>query len=209
MNQETHHHNPWYSIWTHPRMTIQRIIEQNPNHRLATLSFIYGFPWLLSLAQSLSLGEYYANWLIVFAALVLAIPIGYILLSISAFFFLWIGKIIRGEGTFRSVRSALAWANVPNVVSIVILLLLVTFFREGIFDSNFATRTGNGGWLLGVFFIRMIFVVWAFVLLLHTLGQVQKFSAWMALLNTILVGIVYAIILFVGSWLLKQGNIGS
>ncbi|GAB4193461.1 MAG: hypothetical protein Tsb0015_16240 [Simkaniaceae bacterium] len=206
MEQQQEQFNPWLHIWVHPRNTIQKIIERNPNYRLTALSFIYGFPWLLSVAQSFSLGRFYSAWAILLVALVLAIPVGYILISISAFFFMWLGKLIRGAGGFLTIRSAIAWANVPNAVSIVIWLILAGFFKEAAFNSDFAKETSYAGYLMGAFLIQVIFAVWAFILLLHTLGQVQNFSAWMALLNTILVGIVYLALIFGGKWLLGQGK---
>jgi hypothetical protein len=206
MEQQTEHFNPWLNIWTRPRETIQQIMEKNPNHRLAVLFFIYGFPWLLSIAQSFSLGRFYSAWMIGVIALILSIPAGYALISISSFFFLWIGKLIRGRGNFHTIRSAIAWANVPHIVSVLFWIMLIILFSDTSFHSDFAKSSGYAGFIMSAYFIQFIFTVWAFILFLHTLGQVQGFSAWMSLLNAILVGIVYVIIIFAGSWLLRLGN---
>jgi hypothetical protein len=39
--------------------------------------------------------------------------------------------------------------------------------------------------------------VWGFIILLHTLGEVQGFSAWKALVNVII-----PVVIVVGAWLL-------
>lgn len=88
-------HNPWFSIWVKPRQTIQEIIETNPRFRFVTLSFIYGLPWMLQMAQTLSLGSSWSFAYILIIALVLAIPVGAIAMSLSSLLLLWTGKLLK------------------------------------------------------------------------------------------------------------------
>ena len=102
--------NPWLKIWTSPKITIQEIVSYNPKYRLGVLCFIYGLIWCLSMAQSLMLGHYYSIGFIYILSALLAVPIGFILLSISAGFFWIAGKLFKGKGDFNSIRAAVAWA---------------------------------------------------------------------------------------------------
>ena len=42
--------------------------------------------------------------------------------------------------------------------------------------------------------MQLFFYVWGFVISLHTIGQVQGFSAWMSLWNYILAGVIVLVI---------------
>lgn len=99
------------------------------------------------------------------------------------------------------MRAAVSWSNVPNIVSIAIWVLFFIFFGTVIFSKQF-TSTPFAGYeaalYIGLSVIQLVAGVWGFIIFLHALGQVQGFSAWMALLNAILM----AIILLVAGYLL-------
>lgn len=194
-------HRPWISILTHPRQTIQRIISYNPNYLLLMLSFIYGFPWILNLAQTASLGRTYPQMQIMIAAILLAIPIGYIAFSFFSFLYLWIGKLLQGKGTFLTIRSAVAWSNVPNAISIVIWIIFMMLFRNSLFNDATANVPSFSNYAMVAFIIQLICSIWAFWILLHTLSYVQKFSLWKALLNIVLVFLVCFILTFALSFI--------
>lgn len=184
------------NILTHPRQTIKKIISYNPNYFLLILSFIYGFPWILNLAQTATLGRMYPQIQIVIAALLLAIPIGYIAFSFFSLLYLWIGKLIQGKGSFLTIRSAVAWSNVPNAISILIWIVFMVLFRDSLFNDGIANVRGFSNYAMIAFIIQVICSIWAFWILLSTLSQVQKFSLWKALLNIVLVFLVCFILTF-------------
>lgn len=189
-------YKPWIRILTRPRETIQKIISYNPNYLLLMLSFIYGFPWILNLAQTASLGRMYPQIQITIAALLLAIPIGYIAFSFFSLLYLWIGKLIRGKGNFLTIRSAVAWSNIPNAISIVIWIVFMVLFRNSLFNDGVTNVPGFSNYAMIAFIIQVICSIWAFWILLHTLSYVQKFSIWKALLNIVLVFLVCFILTF-------------
>ena len=108
--------NPWLSIWTKPRETIRAIVEKNPNYRILPLAIIYSLPSLFLAAQKLSLGTTMNGWIIVVLCLALSIPIGWLGFCVNSFFLLLTGKLLKGQGSFRTIRAAFAWSSVPNVV---------------------------------------------------------------------------------------------
>lgn len=194
-------YRPWISILTHPRQTIQKIISYNPNYLLLMLSFIYGFPWILNLAQTASLGRTYPQMQIIIAGLLLAIPIGYIAFSFFSFLYLWLGKLIQGRGTFLTIRSAVAWSNIPNAISIAIWIVFMMLFRNSLFNDAAANAPGFSNYAMVAFIIQLICSIWAFWILLHTLSYVQKFSLWKALLNIVLVFLACFILTFALSFI--------
>ncbi len=193
--------NPWTAIWTAPRKTIQEIVRVNPKMHFWLLSWIYAFPILLHMAQNLSMGEVYPMVGIGIVAAVLAPFIGWLFLSIFAGLLLWTGRWIGGKGDYLSLRAAVSWSNVPNIVNIVFWVILSLLFGSMLFTQAFAQMDLAGaqmGLVAVIFLAQLVLAVWTFVLLLNTVSEVQKFSVWKALLNMLMP----FVIVFIASWVL-------
>ena len=194
--------NPWTGMWIRPRETIRQIVETNPGYMYPLLCFIYGFPMALQLAQSFSLGDRFHATGIVIVCLILAIVLGGVMISITAALFKWTGKWIGGEGTYQQIRSAVAWSNMPRAVNIVIWLANLAVFGSKLFRNDFLETPFVGNELAFIFFtafIQLVVGVWAFIIMLKALGEVQGFSAWKALLNIV----IPAVLIFIAMMILS------
>jgi hypothetical protein len=201
--------NPWLSMWLEPRATIRSIVNTNPSFRFVALSAIYGLPMALNLAQSFSMTNALPLWAILIAALVVCTFLGMIGISICSWLLLWTGRWIGGDAKFESIRAAVAWSNVPNIVTIAMWAVLVGFFGTQVFAKGFSETTFVGyqaGVVFLVFLIQSIVSIWGFVLLLHALGEVQGFSAWKALLNVIIPIVLIIAVLWVIGWALSGSS---
>lgn len=194
--------NPWLSIWFHPRKTIRAIIEYNKNYRIILLSAIYGFQYMLQSAQYFSLGQGTSLLLLLLFAIIFAIPAGYIIFNVMSFFYYWIGKLIKGKGSFKEIRAATIWSSVPMVLTCLIWIILMIFHGNSLFVAGYETQLTGGAAALSMTlgFVQLAIGIWGLVIFLHALGEVQGFSAWMALLNAVLAGIVVFILLFLVGW---------
>ncbi|MEX0961343.1 MAG: YIP1 family protein [Simkaniaceae bacterium] len=205
--------NPWFSIWTKPRETIAEIVEFNPRYRFIVLSFIYGLPWMLQFSQTFSLGTSWSMAFIVIICLILAIPVGALAMSFTSLLLLWTGKLLKGGASFIQIRAAVSWTNVPNVVNIIAWIILLLFFQNLILSRGF-TMTSFVGFEKGLFIFLQLAMsvagIWGLVIFLHALGQVQGFSAWMALLNAILIAIILVVagyaLAVLTNWLMFPGG---
>ena len=196
--------NPWLKIWVEPRETIRRIVKFDPKYRFYLLSFIYGFPMLLHLAQNLSLGQSFSAIGIVIGSLVLALLAGMLGIYVVSGLLFWTGKWIGGKGSFQEVRSAVAWSNVANVINSILWLILVGLFGSSLFLNTFTDTAFVGRQLaiVGVIgLVQLVVAVWAFIILLKTLGEVQGFSAWKALLNVVIPFFIVTAAIFVLLWI--------
>ncbi len=199
--------NPWCTMWIRPRETIREIVAVNPKFRFFVLSGIYGFPTCLQLAQNFCLGVNYSFFAILIASLVLSTVVGVIGMSISSALLYWTGKWIGGKASFLQVRCAVSWANITNLATIVLWLLLLGYFREFIFYEGFLespfTQT-ESLFLSGFFLLQFILSVWSFLLLLHAVGEVQGFSAWKALLNVVIAFLVVVAVVWIVGMVFRQ-----
>jgi hypothetical protein len=178
--------NPWVKIWVQPRETIRALIQYSSTYLFPLLCMIYGFPVLLQMALNFSLGDRFSLSGIVVGALILAVVPGFLIFNISAGLFYWVGKWIGGTGTFQEIRAAVAWSNVPSLVNGLIWILNMMVFGKRIFSLSFGMAPLTQGemvMLAVTSLIQLILAVWAFIILVKVLGEVQGFSAWKGLLN--------------------------
>lgn len=190
---------PWLRMWVKPRETIRGIVDKDPDFRLYWLAAIYGFPMLLQFSQSLSLATNYSFWTIFIASLILSIAAGMIGFTISSALVRWIGKWLGGVGSFKEIRAAIAWSNVPNVAVIILWVALMGLFGVNLFFKEFPDMPLTG-WLYGVttliFVLMTVLSVWSFVLLVTAVSEVQKFSVWRGIVNIILPFVIVSIALW-------------
>lgn len=205
--------NPWLSIWLEPRKTIRSIVEQDPKYGFLLLSAVYGLPLAFNLAQSFYLTSSLPLWAVVIGCLILCTFLGVLGISVCAWLLQVTGRWIGGKGTFLTIRSAVAWSNVPNFVTILMWIALISIFQRQVFAPGFTEAHFVGfqaGAIFLIFLIQSVVSVWSFILLLHTLGEVQGFSAWKALLNVIIPVVIIVVICMLVGWALTgTGSIHS
>lgn len=189
--------NPWLSIWTEPRETMAGIVRENPNRFLWQLATIYGFCSLMNMFQSVVMGNAMGPIGIVILGILLAPFYGYISFTIWSFFVFLVGKLLKSQGDFKSVRAAYAWSSVPLAVNIPLWLLMVILFGHQLF-LNFpdAPSFTNGQvWLLLLLLIfKVILAIWSLVIYINALAEVQKFSIIRSIVNIVIAAVIAGMI---------------
>ena len=197
----TQNFNPWLEIWTRPRATIRRIVNERPNRCLWALAGIYGFGSLINNAQSFGLGQSLDLWAICLIVVLLSFVWGYIFFSIWSGVVYWIGRLFKGKGTFQSVRAAYAWACVPLAVNIPLWILLIGVFGQDLFKLSFGSEEYSGALFVVLFsalIVRLAMAVWSLVIYFNALAEVQSYSVLKAILNVV----ASAASLFIAAWIL-------
>lgn len=185
--------NPWLSIWVRPRQTIRQLIEYKVSHRLILLSFLYGLISMLGNPVYMQKSPSFPLFLLF--SIILAIPVGYITFNIGGFLIFVSGKLIKGKGTFKQIRTALCWSYVPFIIS----GILTPIFWNTVFSANQVEASPSIPQMstsqLVIGLINCIILIWGLIVRSKALGEVQGFSAWKALLNLILFIITVLILL--------------
>lgn len=197
--------NPWLSIWTSPRATIRRIVEENPNRSLWLLAAIYGFVSLISNAQSLALGQGVHISVLLLLIVILSPILGYVFFSLWSAVVFGFGKLFGGIGTFRAVRAAYVWATVPFVVNLVLWIVLVVIFGQKLFMPDSASQGLSEKFVFLMLFILIAYVVlyvWSLVIYFKALSEVQGYSVLKAIFNVILAAVVVFLVL----WIVKHAG---
>ena len=201
--------NPWINIWVKPRDTVKKIVKFNPKYRFVILSFLYGLPMLLHMAQNLDLGERFTTAGIAVAAVVLATFVGMLAITIASGLVYWTGQWIGGKSTYLNVRAAVSWSNVPNVVAIIVWFIMIYNFRSQIFMDGFEemVMSTSASMMINVaMLVQSVIAIWSFIILVKSLGEVQGFSAWKGVLNVLIPFFMVGIAIYAISWLFWIGN---
>jgi hypothetical protein len=185
--------NPWFSIWTKPRATIQQIVATNPQRLVLLLAALGGLSTVLDRASMRNLGDK-LDWpvLLLIAAVVGPIA-GIATLYIGGALLRWTGNWIGGQGSALHIRAAMAWSSVPEIWGLLLWIPALAVFGQELFTSTMPRVEANPSLnivLLGFAAISLVIGIWQFVVFLKCLGQVQGFSAWKALGNSIMASMV-------------------
>ncbi|HDX9588876.1 TPA: YIP1 family protein [Bacillus pseudomycoides] len=181
--------NPWFSIWIKPRDTMKEIFISKPKN-VFLLILLGTFVQALDRAASKSIADSISSPFLLISVVIFSSFIG----ALIYYFLLpallnWVAKKLGGQGTFEKTRYSIAYSYIPYVYSL-ILVWMPSFFLFGI--ENFTSETpkmDSNTTLTILFFIFAIidFVIgiWTIIISLKCLGEAHQFSAWKALLTTI------------------------
>lgn len=192
-NENVEELNPWLSIWLHPRKTIRYIVESDVKQYVILLAVLSGISESLARASEKSLGDKISITTILALSLIGGAVGGIITLYVSGALLKWTGKWLGGKGTGEEIRAAVAWGSVPEVVALFLTILEIFVFGKEMFTQN--TPNIDSSMFLAVVLLifgmlELVLAIWCIFTYLKCLGEVQGFSAWKALGNTILAGLV-------------------
>lgn len=181
--------NPWLSIWLRPRATIQHIVDTDPQQQVTLIAVLIGIVYFLEnpLTTSLrvSLGfPLYPVLLIPAGAIV-----GLIGVHVGAMVVRWVGQWLGGRASDVHLRAALAWGQVPLVIGAIPSAIVQMFLIRSPEVGSTAwldQRPYATGALVAVSSLVLVAAIWGAFTYAKAVAQVQGFSAWRALLNTLL-----------------------
>jgi hypothetical protein len=160
------------------------------------IAAVAGIGQTLNNASAKALGDHLDTVTIFVVALILG-PLGGLLsLYVGGALLRWTGRWIGGGASQGEIRAALAWSSVPFVWSMLLWIPELLLFGGELFTTATPRMDGDPTLalaLLGFFVIELVIIVWTLVVYLKCLGQVQGFSAWRALGNSMLAGLVVVV----------------
>ena len=188
--------NPWFSIWTKPRATMRSILDSDPKQMNILLVALGGIGSLMSSAIEESAALGLSLPVLFISIVILGAVVGIISWYIISALIKLTGRWIGGAGDIVAIRSAAAWSNIPSIYLLAVSVVLMLIFGAELYSSSpdSASMTISMAYaLMGVGVITMVIGIWAMVIYCKILGEAQGFSAWKALLNSILAMLVIAI----------------
>ena len=189
---------------SNPREFIHQGLPKT-NRASWVFAWLLGMTYLFGKAYTFGLGSAYTLGHILLFCVIFAIPVGFILLYVTAFALYWVGKIFNGVASFEEVFGAFVWTRVPEVFILIIWFLLIEFFGSAAFTATVITAVPIPLFVLGLIGLQMVFAIWEAVILFHSLGEVQGLSAWIAIWNVFFAWVVLFFIDLIFNWFLVRG----
>lgn len=188
--------NPWISMWNRPRATVRALVENDPRYLVLALAGLAGVRQVLDEASVRDAADALPLPVIVGLAVVLGPPSGILTLHISGALIHWTGRWLGGSAPASHLRTALAWGSLPMVAGLVLWIPALGVFREELFTMTTPRLDANLGLAYGMIAHGLVsgtLGVWALVLMLKAIGEVQGFSAWRAMANVLLAAAVVTV----------------
>jgi len=180
MNATTEVGNPWLSMWTRPRATIQSIVDTNPEKDVLLLASISGVSRALNKASINNLADT-GPLSMVFVAAIGGVVSGVVGLYIFGFLLRHSAYWIGGNANAEKTRAAIAWSSVPVAWGMLIWLPQVALFGRELFSASTPRMDASPFTVLGLGMLELGVGVWAMILFFKAIGQVNGFSAWRGL----------------------------
>ena len=181
--------SPWISMWTNPRRTIREIVDVDPKRNVLVLASVAGIGEALNDAAQQSSGDVFSFLSLLLILVVVGAIGGIFSLYISAALLSWTGNWIGGYGDSSEIRAAIAWSGITDIWMMALWIPRLVLFGDEMFRSE-TPRMDASLYLTTAFWImtaiQIILGVWSMVVYCKCLGEVQGFSAWKALGNTLL-----------------------
>ena len=184
-----------FKVMTDPRSFMKALLEKKGVRFPLAIVWVIGMVYLMRQAAGFQLSFYFSYGLIILAAAILAIPFGYGILYLFGSLLYWTGKLFKGQASFKQLYLANGYGRVPEVFVLISWLLIAILLGQATFTQVYILN-GLPNYLTILMFTQIFFYIWEFIISLHTIGQVQGFSAWMGLWNYILAGVLLLIISF-------------
>ncbi|OBZ11820.1 hypothetical protein A8L34_15945 [Bacillus sp. FJAT-27264] len=192
---------PWLSVWTAPRRTIRGFLDSgNPRRNMIWLSMAAGFLSALGRASSKNLGDAMSLPTIFLMSIPAGIVGGLFTLYVGSFLLKIIGGWLGGQGSRAELQTALARGLfMPAVLLGLMWVPELLFLGKEMFTSEMPSLESNMAALL-VYFIcvvlELVFGVWSFIITMKAIGEAHRFSAWKALLSSVMPILILLVLFF-------------
>jgi signal peptidase I len=172
--------NPWTAIWWKPQAAINAVVQRAGRSYTLVLAALMGVATAIGVAALIP----NLHWFAVVTVAVLIGPFaGLLALYVDGALLSWIGRPLGGSASQSKLRTAIAWAAVPNIAALLIVLGGIAVYKQD-FLRAFAVPDGvDDPVLLSVAVIAGLFPLWAVFLRIRTVGAVQRFGVIRATAN--------------------------
>jgi hypothetical protein len=185
--------SPFVSMWLSPRDTFRSILQRDPTYLVIPLAAVGGIFQALARASDRGAGDLLSLPII----LALTIPLGAIGGLIGLYFggalLHFTGKWLGGTGTPQDIRASIAWGTIPALWGGLLWIPIILLTGRAVFMSDLENSGASAMMLLiagGCLLVQAGAYFWSIFTGLHSLGEAQGFSAWKALGNGLLAGLV-------------------
>lgn len=186
--------NHLLTIWTYPRQTLEYILTYCPDKYVTGLFMLSGIARAISRASLKNAGDDMSTVAVLGLCVFIGIAFGWMSFYVYAFFLSVTGRWINGKAEGSQFRTVLAWAMVPTVLSLILVIPELIIFGDDLFRSE-PEHTGTFVDIMWMVFglLEITLAIWTIVILIKGIALIQKFSTGKAIANALLPGVLIII----------------
>lgn len=187
-------------IWLHPTATLKFILNNCPEKYVTILLVLGGIVRAISRASNKNLGDKMPTLAVLGMAILLGGLLGWIAYYIYAWAMSVTGEWLGGKSNPIKFRTIIAWALVPSIATLILLVPEVIILGDDLFKSEITNDSmiNTFSWLLfGL--LELTLGIWTVVILVKGTSLIQNFGIGKSILNMILPGLIFIVpILLIG-----------
>jgi len=182
------------TIWTKPKLTLEFILTNCPNKYFFWLITLGGIATAINGTHVNIASHKTISMAILLFAIFFGAIAGWITSYLYAWLLSWTGEWINGHGKTRQFLVVIAWAAIPLIFNLILLIPKYIVFGDNTFSIVVSELSSLETFFYYLFeFIKTILSIWAFIILIAGISLIQKFNLAKAILNLLLPTIVIII----------------
>ena len=192
-------------IWYSPRAVFKFINTYKYEKHVTILLVLGGISRAFDRASMKDMGDNFSIWGVIAFCVILGALFGWISYYIYSVLVSWTGKWLKGKGDSNSLLRVFAYALIPGIVSLLLLIPQIVIYENEIFKSNgdiFSKGIIANIIVYSAMFLELVLGIWSFVLCVIGVSEVQKFSIGKSILNLILPVLVIMVPIIIIAFLL-------
>lgn len=171
--------SPWFTIWWRPQATITALTRHPARAPTLLLAALAGIGPTIGIGGT---GAYFHWIVLVIAAALIGPVLGLLELYIEGALLSWTGGLLGGQASRPSLRTAIAWAALPNVAALPIMVVALAVYHQD-FLRVFAGASTDNPVLAVLVLVLAALSLWGLFLRIRTVGAVQHFGILRATAN--------------------------
>jgi len=179
--------NPFIDIWLNTRLTTREIIDNNYRRLMNVLFCVSGVVWLFSWMKNRpDIGDKFELLPIVLTLVSVGIILGLLISRLAAISIYWTGKLIDGKSTYKEILRTTAYANVPSIGLLGMIVFKLSLFGKEPISSLRPEMIDNFLIIIFITIIEDIIGIWTIVIYVKVISETQKLSTGMSIVNLLL-----------------------
>ncbi len=188
--------NPWLRIWLHPRVTIRALAASTPLYQVLLLAAGSGVVQSMVQGYSNHIGARLSGTIILLATICIGGVWGLLQLHFFAGLLYLVGRWTGAPSPFSTLRTALAWAAIPQIVILALWMTATIVFGRFLYmpPEMVAPRMPLALLAQGLLSLAtLVCACWWLVLQVLTVAEVQGVSGWRALGHFVVAGLMVGV----------------
>lgn len=183
----------WKTIWFHPRQTVRNHLERlKDSMMILIIAWLTGISIALDKSTEKNMGVLEGPQQILASSFFIGGILCILFWYLYSYLLSWTGRWLKGKANASEIRTILSFSFIPIVFSLILwvprglVLGDQTFIAEPAFNNSF-----QAGIYLSIVILDVILAFWSILSMVICLSELQGFSVWKAILNILIVALLF------------------